>query len=108
MASNRARDGRLSPRAMLMWLVIKTPAVSASQSSDVGQTQSKERADSNILDAPLARIPSWQGTGRPLRPTIKRARLSLHQQPRFEITLAGVIWFGDLGVPDCLKQVAKR
>ena len=32
MASHKARDGRLSPRTMLMWLVIMTPAVSASQS----------------------------------------------------------------------------
>jgi hypothetical protein len=32
MASHKARDG-LSPRALLMWLVIMTPAVNASQIS---------------------------------------------------------------------------
>jgi hypothetical protein len=32
MASNKARDGRFSPRAMLIWLVIMMQLVSASQS----------------------------------------------------------------------------
>jgi hypothetical protein len=32
MASRKARDGRLSPRAMLIWLVIMMQLVSASQS----------------------------------------------------------------------------
>jgi len=61
MASNKARGGRLSPRAMVMWLVIMMPAVSASQSHNISQTQSKQHADSNTLDAPLAHISSWQG-----------------------------------------------
>jgi hypothetical protein len=32
MASHKARDGRLSPRALLIWLVIMMQLVSASQS----------------------------------------------------------------------------
>ena len=32
MASNKARDSRLSPRAMLIWLVITMQPVNASQS----------------------------------------------------------------------------
>jgi hypothetical protein len=35
MASNKARDGHLSPRALVMWLVIMTPAVSAIQSQNI-------------------------------------------------------------------------
>jgi len=50
MASHKARDG-LSPRALVMWLVIMTLAVSASQSPNISQTQSKQCADGNILDA---------------------------------------------------------
>ena len=38
MASNKARDGHLSPRAMVMWLVIMTPAVSAIQSQNIPAT----------------------------------------------------------------------
>jgi hypothetical protein len=51
--SHKARDG-LAPRALVMWLVIMTPAVSASQSPNISQTQSKQCADGNILDAPAA------------------------------------------------------
>jgi hypothetical protein len=36
MASHKARDG-LSPRALVMWLVIMTPAVSAIQSQSQSQ-----------------------------------------------------------------------
>jgi hypothetical protein len=57
MASNKARDGRLSPRDKLIWLVITMQPVSPSQSPNISQTQSKQRADSNILDAQLAHIP---------------------------------------------------
>ena len=35
MASHKARDACLSPRTMLMWLVIMMPAVSASQSQNI-------------------------------------------------------------------------
>jgi hypothetical protein len=74
MASNKARDSRLSPRAMLMWLVITMQPVSPSQSANISQTQSKQRADSSILDAPLAHIPSMAGR------TCRATRGSPYQQ----------------------------
>jgi hypothetical protein len=73
MASNKARDGRLSPRAIAMWPVIMTPAVSASQSPNISQTQWKQRADSNTLDAPLAHIPHGR-QDLAARPEVHRGR----------------------------------
>jgi hypothetical protein len=56
----------LSPRALVMWLVIMTPAVSASQSPNISQTQSKQCADGNILDAPAAGAPTPNAKAAPL------------------------------------------
>jgi hypothetical protein len=58
-----------------MWPVIMTLAVSAIQSPNISQTQWKQRADSNTLDAPLAHIPSWQAE---LPGPLVAARASAH------------------------------